>query len=130
MVGFRRVIHGLKLLSSHLRGGWNLFPDFVPTIMSGFPIRAVTLPSVSLTLHDLEQSARKLTRDLGRQPGKVRMEPIIFINSNLRGEKYHPATRSPLGVRHVLVGPSFVWISRIYPHRLSPCVLGVRSLTD
>lgn len=34
--------------------------------------RAVTLPSVSLTLRDLEKSASKLARDLGRSPGTVR----------------------------------------------------------
>ena len=33
--------------------------------------RAVTLPAVSLTLRDLEESASKLARDLGRSPGTV-----------------------------------------------------------
>jgi len=40
---------------------------------------AVTLPSVSLTLRDLEESASQLARDLGKTPGKVRM--LLFFHA-------------------------------------------------
>lgn len=55
-------------LSHHRRVTSCVF-DVMPASVA--PLRAVTLPSLSLTLADLEQSAVKLARELGIRSGKV-----------------------------------------------------------
>ncbi|CAM9950292.1 unnamed protein product [Ectocarpus fasciculatus] len=43
--------------------------------------RAITLPAVSLSLRDLEESAARLARELGRPPGTVSYEPDSAVEA-------------------------------------------------
>eukprot|EP00903_Cladosiphon_okamuranus_P011772 g11066.t1 len=43
--------------------------------------RAITLPALSLTLRDLEESASQIARELGRTPGTVSYEPDAVVET-------------------------------------------------